>query len=197
VILLDLAFPIGSLSLWSGISGPRHVVSLLSRAPSEIDLELIRNYAIQNVYGAYFIPGPTTLTDLSGVRFQALEEVLRTLRNENYTVILDLGRGTLPIMWRTLAACDWAAVITSANPTARALAKVAMQSLPEHGVDPRALLLLFNDVTDAKPADISMGLPRVPDLFIPHTDSFDELTDPSPFAHLWSLLSAREQATGA
>ncbi len=194
VILIDLAFPVGSLSLWSGISGPRNVVALLSRAPSEINLELIRKYAIRNVYGAYFIAGPTTLTDLSGVRFQALEEVLRALRHDGYTVILDLGRGTLPIMWRTLSTCDWTGVITSANPTSRALAKVAMQTLPEHDVDPRTLLLLFNDVTDAKPTDVSLGLPRVPDVFIPYSESFDELSDPAPFGHLWSILASREQA---
>ncbi len=191
VILIDLAFPVGSLSLWSGISGPRHAVSLLSRAPSEIDIGLISNYSLQNVYGAYFIPGPASVTDLSGIRLQALDQVLSVLRNEGYTIILDLGRGTLPIMWRTMTLCDWAGVITSADTTSRSLARVAMQSLPEQDVDPRSLLLIFNDATNQKPVDISLGLPRTPDVYIPYTDSFDDLADPTPFAHLWGIMAAR------
>ncbi|MCU0522501.1 MAG: response regulator [Anaerolineae bacterium] len=195
VILLDLAFPVGSLALWSGLSGPRNIVTLLSRVPSEIDMALISSYSQQNVYGSYFIPGPTDVTDLSGIRLQALDQVLSVLRQEGYTVVLDLGRGTLPLMWRTLAACNWTGIITSADPTSRSLAQVAMQSLPGLGADARNLLLIYNDITNYKPADISLGFPRTPDVFIPHTEHFGDLVDPSPFAHLWSLIADRAPIT--
>ncbi len=191
VMLIDLAFPVGSLALWSGLSGPRHIVTLLSRSPSEIDISLIGNYSLQNVYGSYFIPGPASIADLSGIRLQALDQVLNVLRQEGYTVILDLGRGTLPLTWRTPSACDWSVVVTSPDPTARSLAKVAMQALPEQGADPRRLLLVFNDCTNQKPSDISLGLPRTPDVFIPYEEHFDDLVDPSPFAHLWDLMAER------
>lgn len=193
VILIDLAFPVGSISLWSGVTGPRHSAALLSRSPSEIDLKLIDNYSQQNVYGSYFIPGPSALTDLSGMRMQAMERVLEVLREAGYVVVLDLGRGTMPLMWRTLAKCDWTGIVTSADTTARSLAKVLMTSLPENGVAARSIILLFNDCTDQKPADISSGLPRTPDVFIPYTRSFDELTAPTPFARLWAIVAAEEQ----
>ena len=193
VILVDLAFPVGSMSLWSGISGPRHTVSLLSRAPTDIDMALISNYSLQNVYGSYFIPGPSTLTDLSGIRIQALKQMLQVLRGEGYITILDLGRGTLPLMWRTLGDCDWIGLVTSADSTSRAVATMMMQTLPDEEIDPRSLLLIFNDCTNQQPTDISLGLPRTPDVFIPYTEEFGDLSDPSPFAHLWSLIGGREQ----
>ncbi|MGC9522573.1 MAG: response regulator [Anaerolineae bacterium] len=194
VILIDLAFPIGSMSLWSGISGPRHTVGLLSRSPAEITMGLVSNYCLQNVYGSYFIPGPSEIVDLSDIRLETLRRVLEILRKDGYVVILDLGRGTLPLMWQILTECDWAAVVTSADPTSRNLAKIAMQSLPGQDVDARSLLLVFNDCTNQRPADISLGLPRTPDVFIPYTQDFDDLADPSPFAHLWGIISAREEA---
>lgn len=194
VILIDLAFPVGSMSLWSGISGPRHTVGLLSRSPAEITMGLISNYCLQNVYGSYFIPGPSDIVDLSGIRLQTLRRVLEILRKDGYVTILDLGRGTLPLMWQILTECDWAGIVTSADPTSRNLAKIAMQSLPGHDVDARSLLLLFNDCTNQKPTDISLGLPRTPDVFIPYTQNFDDLADPSPFAHLWGIVAAREEA---
>ncbi|MCJ7549741.1 MAG: hypothetical protein MUQ30_08685, partial [Anaerolineae bacterium] len=43
------------------------------------------------------------------------------------------------------------------------------------------------------PSDISIGLPRTPDVFIPYTESFDELTTSSAFSHLWSIIAADEQ----
>lgn len=191
VMLIDLAFPVGSLALWSGLCSPRHIVALLSRSPSEIDLSLISNYSLQNVYGSYFIPGPASIADLSGIRLQALDQVLSVLRHEGYTVILDLGRGTLPLTWRTPSACDWSVVVTSPDLTARTLAKVAMQALPEQGADPRRLLLVFNDCTNQKPSDVSLGLPRTPDVFIPYEEHFIDLVDPSPFAHLWDLMEKK------
>jgi DNA-binding response OmpR family regulator len=193
VILIDLAFPVGSISLWSGISGPRNSVTLLSRAPAEIDLSVINNYSLQNVYGSYFIPGPASLMDLSAIRTQALERVLEILRDAGYVVILDLGRATLPLMWDTLTKCDWIGIVTSADNTSRALAKELMTSLPDQGVDPRSLILLFNDCTNKTPSDISIGLPRTPDVFIPYTESFDELTMSSAFSHLWAIVAAEEQ----
>ena len=189
VLLLDLSLPVGSTSLWSGITGPRHAISLLSRSPAEIDISLINNYSQQNVYGSYFIPGPPTIMDLSGVRIQALERTLTILREEGYIVILDMGRGTAPMMWHAHAHCRWLAIVTSADSTSRALANVALQSLPRHKVDPRALLLIYNDLTNTRPADVALGLPRSPDVFIPYTEEFENLADPAPFAHLWALIS--------
>jgi pilus assembly protein CpaE len=193
VILIDLAFPVGSISLWSGISGTKNSVALLSRAPSEIDLSVIKNYSLQNVYGSYFVPGPATLTDLSAVRPQALERVLEILRDAGYVVILDLGHAALPLMWDTPTKCDWIGIVTSADSTSCALATELMTALPGRGVDPRSLLLLFNDCTNKTPSDISIGLPRMPDAFIPYTENFDELTTSSAFSHLWSIVAADEQ----
>lgn len=189
VILVDMAYPVGSVSLWSGITGPRHTVSLLSRAPGEIDAALIKNYSLQNVCGSYFIPGPSSLEDLSGIRIQSIDQMLNVLREEGYIAVLDLGRGTLPLLWHTLARCDWVGVVTSADLTARTLAKVAITALPNYGVDPRSLLLIYNDATDEQPTDMSIGLPRTPDVFIPYTEDYGDSVDSAPFAHFWSLIA--------
>jgi CheY-like chemotaxis protein/MinD-like ATPase involved in chromosome partitioning or flagellar assembly len=191
-ILIDLSLPVGSISLWSGISGPRHTVSLLSRPPSEIDMHLIENFSLQNVNGSFFIPGPPTLTDVSGVRIEAVERLFNLLKKEGYFVIIDMGRGTLPLMWKVPALCDWLAVITTSDTTARSLANVTMDALAAEGVDTRSLLLVYNDVKNVKPSDISIGLPRRPDIFVPYAESFDAWPEPSPFTHLWSLVSASE-----
>jgi Flp pilus assembly CpaE family ATPase len=189
-MLVDFSLPVGSVSLWNGVSGPRHTIALVSRQPSEIDINLINNFALQNVNGSYFIPGPPSLTDFSGVRIEAIERLLNVLKNEGYFVIMDMGRGTLPLMWKVPALCNWLAVVTTADTTARALANVTMDSLAGEGVDARSVLLVYNDLDNAKPSDISMGLPRHPDVYLPFTDSFEHLPDPSPFAHLWSLVSS-------
>jgi CheY-like chemotaxis protein/MinD-like ATPase involved in chromosome partitioning or flagellar assembly len=191
-ILIDLSLPVGSVSLWSGISGPRHTIALLSRPPSEIDIHLINHFALQNVNGSYFIPGPPTPTDVSGVRIEAVERLLSILKKEGYFVVIDMGRGTLPLMWKVPKLCDWLAVVTTPDTTARSLANVTMDALSGEGVDTRSLLLIYNDVSNAKPSDISLGLPRRPDVFIPYADSLTQLPEPSPFAHLWSLVNTIE-----
>ncbi len=188
-ILIDLSLPVGSISLWSGITGPRHTISLLSRQPSEIDIHLINNFSLQNVNGSFFIPGPPTLIDFSGVRIEAVERLFTVLKKEGYFVIVDMGRGTLPLMWKVPSLCNWLAVITTSDTTARSLANITMESLAGEGVDPRTLLLIYNDINNAKPSEIALGLPRSPDVFVPYTESFDDLPNPSPFEHLWSLVS--------
>jgi CheY-like chemotaxis protein/MinD-like ATPase involved in chromosome partitioning or flagellar assembly len=193
-ILIDLSLPVGSVSLWSGISGPRHTIALLSRPPSEIDIHLINNFSLQNVNGSYFIPGPPTLTDFSGVRIEAVERLFSVLKKEGYFVIIDMGRGTLPLMWKIPSLCDWLAIITTSDSTARSLANVTMDSLAGEGVDTRSLLLIYNDLKNAKPSDISLGLPRHPDIFVPFAESFDLLPEPSPFTHLWDIVKANEAA---
>jgi DNA-binding response OmpR family regulator len=189
ILLIDLALPVGSLGLWSGIEGTRHIVELLSRNPSEITLTQLQNFSVQTVHGFDFIAGPPTAIDLSSVRMEATERMLNILRSEGYFVIIDLGRATLPLLWRLPAYCDWVAVVTSADPTARTLASVALNSLSTLGVDPRALLLIYNDLTRAKPADIGVGLPRTPDIFIPYTRNFQNMPEPSPLARLWSMIT--------
>jgi len=191
-LLIDMAFPIGSLSLWSGLTSTRHIIELLSRHPGEINPALINHYSIQNAHGFFFIPGPQTLIDAGRIRTETVERLLRALQDEGYFVILDLGRATLPLQWQVPSQCDWLIVLTSAEPTARALAKMALTLLPEQEVDPRALLLVFNDVTGTKPADITIGLPRTPDIFIPYTKNFQPLPEPSPIARLWTIISHTE-----
>ncbi len=194
VMLIDLSLPVGSVSLWSGISGPRHTVRLLSRPASEIDLNLIQNFSLENMYGSSFIPGPSTLTDYSGIRIQSIEQMLYVLREEGYIVILDLGRATMPLVWDVPKQCDWVTVVTTGDSTARALATAALNSLPEYGVDSSSMLLVYNDYTDDQPTDIAIGLPRTPDVFIPHIEDFNEIEEVTPLAHFWSIIASKSAA---
>ena len=196
-IVIDLALPIGSIGLWSGITGPRHSIELLSRQPAEITPTLIENFSVENVHGFHIIPGPSTLMDVGKVRLKTIERLLHVLREAGYLTVLDLGRGTLPISWKIPARCDWTTVVTSAEATARLMAKVTMQALPKHDVSPESLLLIFNDATARKPTDIMLGLPRSPDIFIPYTKNIDQLPEPSPLTQLWGIVSTPRIATPA
>ncbi len=197
VMLVDLAFPVGSMGLWSGIQGPRNVVTLLSNPPREITLSRIQSFATQNVHGFSIIFGPPNIADYGQIRMESVERFIHLLQEEGYIVVVDMGRGTLPLLWQVPALCDWLAIITSADSTSRALATMALETLPQQNVDPRALLLIFNDSTDAKPSNISIGLPRMPDVFIPHTDNFQQLPEPSPFNRLWTLMFRQQRKVHA
>jgi DNA-binding response OmpR family regulator len=191
VMLIDLSLPIGSVSLWSGVSGPRHSVRLLSRPASEIDINLIRNFSLENMYGSSFIPGPSTLTDYSGIRIRAVEQMLYALREEGYIVIMDLGRATLPLLWNVPKLCDWVTVVTSGDSTSRSLASATLNSLSQYDVDSSSVLLVYNDYTDEQPTDIAIGLPRTPDVFIPHIKDFNEIEEVTPLAHFWSIIASK------
>jgi len=192
-ILLDMAFPVGSTSLWSGVEGARHLAELLSRNASEINLPLIQSFSLQNVHGFRFIPGPSGVTDLSGIRTESVQRLLHVLNEEGYLVILDLGRGALPIMWQIQSHCQWLGVVTSGEMTSRSLANVALKTLPKNEITQRTLLLIFNDVTDAKASSSNFGLERTPDVFIPYTPNFQNLPEPSPLAQLLSIIMHQEE----
>jgi DNA-binding response OmpR family regulator len=191
VMLIDLSLPVGSVSLWSGVSGPRHTVRLLSRPASEININLLQNFSLENMYGSSFIPGPSTLTDYSGIRIQSVEQMLYVLREEGYIVILDLGRATLPLIWDVPKQCDWVTVVTSGDSTARSMATAALDSLSKYGVDSSSVLLVYNDYTDEQPTDIAIGLPRTPDVFIPYINDFNELEEITPLARFWSIVASK------
>ena len=123
------------------------------------------------------------------IRLESVERMLHVLQQEGYFVIMDLGRATLPMLWQVPARCDWITVITSAEATSRMLANIAVQALPKFGIDQKSILLVFNDATGRKPTDITLGLPRSPDIFIPYTRNFQQLPEPSPLTQLWSLVS--------
>ncbi|HOT91988.1 MAG TPA: response regulator [Anaerolineae bacterium] len=184
-ILLDLAFPVGSIGLWSGIEGARHSLELLSRNAADITLPQIQSFSLQDAHGFSFIPTPSVVMDLNSIRMETVQRTIGILREAGYFVIMDLGRGTLPLMWHIQSQCDWLAVVTSAETTSRALAGIALNTLPG-----KQRLLIFNDATNAKPVDISLGLPHAPDVFIPYTQSFQDMREPSPLSQLLSIVTA-------
>ncbi|MBN1874518.1 MAG: response regulator [Anaerolineae bacterium] len=192
-LLIDMSFPVGSLGLWNGISDPRNIVELLSRKPAEITLPLLQNFSVQTVHGFYIIPAPAMITDTGRVRGESVEKILNLLQREGYFIILDLGRGTLPLQWHVPARCDWTVIVTSDESTSRKLAKVAVETLPEQGIDSRSLLVLLNDITHAQPEDLSRDLPRAPDVTIPFIPNLQEIPAPSPVSALWSIVGRLEK----
>ena len=192
-ILLDLAFPIGSIGLWSGVEGSRHIIELLSRSAADINLTLVQSFSLQNVHGFWFIPGPSGIADMSGIRTEAVERLLNVLNKEGYLVIMDWGRGTLPLTWQIQTHCDWIGVVTSAEPTSRTLANLALNALSKDQDTQRASLLIFNDITNAKPVDTSFGLPRRPDIFVPYAPDYQDLPEPSPLAQLLSIITHKSR----
>ncbi len=188
VMVIDMAFPVGSMGLWSGYTGKRHSVELLSNHPSELTLPQINHYALQHIQGFFVIPGPQTLVDLNTIQPGALEQVLTLLRKENYFVILDLGRPLPPLTWRVLRECDWTVAVTTPDITARKMASLALEMLPHQGIDQRKLLLLYNDITNVQPANPAIGLPRPPDAVVPYTPDLQGLGNPGVMLPLWSLV---------
>lgn len=192
-MLLDMAFPVGSIGLWSGFEGSRHIAELLSRNAADINLLLIQSFSLQSAHGFWFIPGPANITDLSGIRMEAVERLLRILNEEGYLVIMDLGRGTLPLSWQIQSRCDWVGVVTSAENTSRTLANIALNALAKDEETRRASLLIFNDATNARPVDTSFGLLRRPDIFVPYTPDFQALPEPSPLTQWLSIVTHQEE----
>jgi len=99
----------------------------------------------------------------------------------------------LPLAWQIQSHCDWVGVVTSAEATSRTLANVALNTLAKDEETRKASLLIFNDVTNAKPVDISFGLLRRPDVFVPYAPDFQNLPEPSSLSQLLSIVTHQEE----
>lgn len=187
VLLVDMAFPIGSLGLWSGFSGSRHVVELLNQHAFDMNRTLINHYSVQHVQGFFIIPGPTGLVNFHQIQAGTVLRFISLLRESGYYAILDLGRGTLPFIWGVPKACDWNVVVTDDDPTARHLAGLYLKALGEHGVDQRSLLLVYND-RQQRDVSTGIGLPRPPDVVIPYHPDISTLPEDNPVASLWDIV---------
>ncbi len=187
VLLVDMAFPIGSIGLWSGFSGSRHIVELLNQHALDMNQTLINHYSVQHVQGFFIIPGPAHLVNLSQIQAGTVARFVGLLRELGYYAILDLGRSTLPHIWGLPKMCDWNVVVTDDDPTSRHLAGLHLKSLADYGVDQRTLLLAYND-RNQRGAGANIGLPRPPDVLIPYTPDISSLPEDNPTATLWEIV---------
>lgn len=192
-ILLDMAFPVGSIGLWSGVEGSQHMAELLSRKATDLSFQMVQNFSLQNMNGFLFIPGPPGFANFSKIQPETVQRLLYILQEEGYFAILDLGRGTLPLSWQTHTFCQWTAIVTSAESTSRSLATIAANTLPKRDVNQRSTLLIFNDCTNARPTDVTSGLPHAPDIFVPYTRNFNDLPEPSPLTQLLSIVAPQAE----
>lgn len=186
--LVDLALPVGSIGLWSGFSGSRHIVELLSYPPGKLTLPLINHFSLQHIQGFFVIPGPTEMVDLTRIQSGTPEQLLFQLREAGYCVILDLGRAVLPLLWRMPLQLDWTVVVTSAEITSRRMAGIALEALPKMGVEQRTVLLALNDLTNDNPVPTALGLPRAPDVTIPYLPDLQDLPETTALDPLWAIV---------
>ncbi len=187
VVLVDMAFPIGSLGLWSGFSGARHVVELLNQNVADLNITLINHYSVQHIRGFFIIPGPSSLVSLQQIHSLTVQRFISLLREHGYYAILDLGRATLPMLWGVPKWCDWNIVITDDDPTARHMAGLHLKALADQGVDQRSLLLVYNDRNN-KNISIGIGLPRPPDATIAYQPDISNLPEENPTIGLWNIV---------
>ncbi len=187
VVLVDMAFPIGSLGLWSGFSGARHIVELLNQNVADLNVTLVNHYSVQHVRGFFIIPGPSSLVSLQQIHPLTVQRFISLLREHGYYAILDLGRATLPLLWGIPKWCDWNIVVTDDDPTARHMAGLHLKALGDQGVDQRSLLLVYND-RNRKNVNTGVGLPRPPDAVIPYQPDISNLPDENPTASLWDIV---------
>lgn len=186
VLLVDMAFPIGSLGLWSGFSGSRHIIELLNQHVTDLDTTLVNHYSVQHVQGFFIIPGPSSMVNLFQVQPTSVQRFISLLRENGYYAILDLGRATLPLLWGVPKLCDWNVIVTDDDPTARHMAGLHLKALAEQGVDQRTLLLAYND-RNQKSFSSGIGLPRPPDVVIPYHPDITSLPEDNPTANLWEI----------
>lgn len=191
VMLIDLSLPIGYTSIWTGIKGARHIIELISKASSELNLATINHFSIQHVHGFFFIPTPSRIVDLRQVQVKTLQQLLKILREEGYFVVIDLGRATLPLLWRVPELCDWLGVITIPESASCELASITMQALPEQGVTQNSILLIANDIAGEGREDFYGLLPHPPDVKVAHQPDFSELSESPSLAKLWSIVRHR------
>ncbi len=187
-LLMDLAFPVGSLGLWTGLSGAKNTHTLLSRSPTEINLPLINHYSVHHIQGFFLIPTPNTLFNPADIRADTLFHTLDLLRAQNYVVVLDLGSPSCTLRCNIPQYCDATVIVSSCTEQSRALAGIAMHGLETMGISPKSLHLVLNDVTHLQPQDLSFGLPRSPDIFIRHRPDFLQMPSLSPVTELWNLI---------
>jgi len=191
VILIDLSLPVGYTSIRGGIKGSRHIVELISRSVSELDLALINHFSIQHVNGFFFIPTPSQIVDLRQVQIKALHQLLKILRKEGYFVILDLGGATLPLLWHIPEKCDWVITVTTPESISCELANIAVRSLPEQDVAQNSMLIVSNDIDGRSREDFYDKLPHPPDIKIPYQPNFANLPESHALAELWFLVRHR------
>lgn len=194
-LLMDMAFPVGSLGLWTGVSGSKNTHTLLSRPPAEINVPLINHLSMHHIQGFFLIPTPTAFFNPESIRVDSLQHTLELLRSQNYVVILDLGSPSCTLRCNIPRYCDATVVVSSCDTHAHALAAIALQGLEKMGVPPQTTYLVVNDATNLQPQDPAFGLPRPPDIYIRHRPDFLQMPSLSPVTKLWNLIY--ESATGA
>lgn len=186
-ILIDFSLPVGNIGITAGVKGDHHSVALTSYPPADLNPALVSQFTLEHVRGFSFIPAPSELVDLSTIKPRSLNSVLDILREAGYFVVLDLGRATLPLLWKTVAACDWLAVIATPEPISQELASAALSTLPQRGVKEESLLLVLNH-RHVEGAVSPPALMRPPDFEIPYHPDIQDLPIPSPMASLWDLV---------
>ncbi len=190
-VLLDLSLPVGTIGAWAGVSGTRHILELASRPPTEISSNLIRQFSMQHVGDFSFIPAPSQIMDVQSVDPRSMRQIPSMLRDEGAFVVLDLGRGELPLLWNIPTVCDWLVIVATEDSLSQHLAGVALEGLPRMLGNNSSLLLVYNHRDAGALGQPLTGLPRQPDVEIPFSPNLASLPAPSPVIALWEAVRFR------
>ncbi len=189
--LIDLSLPVGNIGALAGIGGARHIIELAARAPGDVSTQLIRQFSLEHIGGFKFIPGPSEIVDMHTVEPRTLRQIPQMLRDEGAFVVLDLGRGALPLLWNIPAICDWLVIVATEDPLSQHLAGVALDTLPRMLGDNSSLLLVYNQCHPGGGYSATTNLPRRPDVEIPFSPNLASLPAPSPVIELWEAVRFR------
>lgn len=189
--LIDLSLPIGNIGAWAGVSGTRHIIELASRPPTEISSAVIKQFSLQHIGDFSFISAPSQITDVHTVDPRSLRLIPSMLRDEGAFVVLDLGRGELPLYWGIPTVCDWLVIVATEDSLSQHLAGVALEGLPKMLGNNSSLLLLYNHRDAGAMRQALTGLPRKPDVEIPFSPNLASLPAPSPVIDLWEAVRFR------
>lgn len=190
-VLLDLALPVGAVGASTGVSGSRHIVELASRPPGEISTHLIQQFSLQHVGDFTFIPGPSRIVNVQGVDPRSMRQIPSMLRDEGAFVVLDLGRGEMPLQWGIPDICDWVVIVAAEDSLSQHLAGVALEGLQRTNDHHSSLLLVLNHCHAGSVRQPLTGLPRQPDVVIPFDPNLANLPAPSPVMELWEAVRFR------
>lgn len=167
ITLIDLALPIGSVSMMLNLLEHRHIVDLLHHNPTDINPKLIRHYLQQHRRNLHVIPAPGKIESRRLPESQALATTLNTLFGMNMQVIADLGSTITPLTLTALRLSDVVYVITSGQDHANRAVNAFIDAALTLRLEPKRLLPVVNELFGTN--ENERELSRVPAARIPHT----------------------------
>ncbi len=166
IALVDMALPIGSISVMLNLNENRNIVDLLHHSSAEIDQTLVERYLQQHRRNLHVIPTPGKIESRRLPESQALATMLNVIFNTGRQVIMDLGSTITPLTLTALRLSDIVYIVTSGENHANRAVNAFIEAAPKLRLESKRLLPVVNELFGT--IEDERELSRVPLARIPH-----------------------------